>query len=90
MTDIQTSLPSSAHTAASGGAKNSHDKEADVTDLEKRLARRIRNQRVRLRQLEKFLMEQDRCRHWAVPMWRDYAMRLINADVNARKRSEKE
>lgn len=48
-----------------------------MTDLEKRLARRIHNQRVRLRQLEMFNSWQKEARVWSKSQWFEMASALL-------------
>jgi hypothetical protein len=46
-----------------------------VTPLEKKLARRIHNQRARLRQLEAAVLAKQQHRHWTAPKWLEIACR---------------
>ena len=46
-----------------------------MTPLEKKLARRIHNQRARLRQLEAAVLAKQQHRHWTAPKWLEIACR---------------
>ena len=48
-----------------------------MTDVEKLLARRIHNQRVRLRQLEKFQVDRLLHRKMTCQPWRDYVQKVV-------------
>jgi hypothetical protein len=57
-----------------------------MTELEKRLARRIHNQRSRLRELEDFSRMHRESKVWSRSMWLHMAMKLLRENERLRAR----
>ena len=55
-----------------------------MTEMEKRLARRIHNQRVRLRQLEDFSRMHRESKVWSRSMWLSMACKLLRENDELR------